>query len=143
MKIYKAISVIFFNLVAVQPFSFPYKSFQNVLSDRAILHGLTHNHPKMSDNPSEPSRISKILRFQKGKILREQNKHFNQGNMNRSSRAEFLDNLGTRFKNVKAYSKKRIRKNYEKVSRRGGILSGPRISKLRTPRRRFKLSRFI
>ena len=143
MKIYKAIPVIFLNAVAVQSFSFPYKSFKDVLSDRAILHGLTHNHPKLPIRESQPSRISKILQFQKGKILRAQNKHFNQGNMNISSRAEFLDSLGTKFKNVKAYSKKRIRKDYEKISRRGGILSGPRISKIRTPRRRFKLSKFI
>ena len=78
-----------------------------------------------------------------GKILQEQKKHLNQGNMNRSSRAEFLGNLGTRFKNIKAYSKKRIRTNYEKISRRGYQIPRIRFLKsrrLRKPRQHFKLT---
>ena len=107
------------------------------------LDELTHKHPEVLKKSDEPSRISKILQFQMGKILREQNKHLNQGNMNRSNRAEFLGNLGTRFKNIKAYSKKRIRKNYEKISRRGFQIPRKRFLKsrrLRKPRQHFKLT---
>ena len=42
MKFVKTIAVLFLNVVAVQSFSFPYKSFANVLSDEMIIHELTH-----------------------------------------------------------------------------------------------------
>ena len=139
MKFHKRILFTVLNAVAVQSFSMPYRSFEDVLSDRAVSHQLTHNHQNLLDEPDQTSGISKILQFQKGKILRAQNKHFNQGNMNRSSRAEFLENLGKRFKNVRAYSKKRIQNNNQKISRRGVDNRTSRFRKLRAPRRRFKL----
>jgi len=124
MKFFKAIAVLFFNVVAVQSFSFPYQSFEDVLSDEMIIHELTHKHPEPFKKPEEPSRISKILRFQMKKILHEQNKHFNHGNANRSNRAEFLGDLVTRFKNL-------AKKSNEKISRRGFQIPRTRFLKSR------------
>ena len=121
MKFFK---VLFFNVLAVQSFSFPYKSFADVLSDEVIIHESTHKHPESLRKPEEPSRISKILQFQMKKILHEQNKHFNHGNTNRSNRAEFLGSLVTKFKNL-------AKKSNEKISRGGFQIPRTRFLKTR------------
>ena len=84
----------------------PFK-YTNSHSSKVILHG-----------HKEKPRISKILKFQMDKILSDYEQHLSGGNMNRSRRTEFKNELRSKFNNIQAYSKDRLRKEHDDNSRR-------------------------
>ena len=67
----------------------------------------------------EKPRISIILKFQMDKILNDYEQHLSQGIMNRSNRPQFKNELRSKFNNIKAYSKGRLRNEHTKSRRRG------------------------
>lgn len=100
----------------------PHKRFENALN-KSIKN---NRSPFKYNNPSglllhghkEKPRISKILKFQMDHILRDYEQHLSQGNMNRSHRSQYKSKLRSKFQNIQAYSKNRLRKEQDEKSRR-------------------------
>ena len=118
-----AILILFLNVFLVECSDHHHKSFADALSDRAILHELTHydGHTIMTRaglfRKHKPSKISKILKFQMKKLLRQHELHLNQGNMNRDHRKAFEQKLKIKFKRINDYSKNRLREEHKAKSR--------------------------
>ena len=118
MKYLEILFILFYNVLVAQSFKSSKLSFKDVLSDGTMMQQLTHNPPSFFKR-HETSNISKILKAQMKKILKIHDKHLNQGNLNRSHRGEFQKELKVKFKNIKNFTKQRLRKNYgEKTHRR-------------------------
>ena len=125
MQISSLLAILLFNgpaIFAAKSADSPNARFKNSLT-KSIKN---NNSPFKYDNPNklvlhghkEKPRISKILKFQMDKILNDYERHLSQGNMNRSNRSEVKNKLRSKFYNIKAYSKDRLRKEHENKSRR-------------------------
>ena len=125
MKISSVLAILLLkgtSVFAVNSTDSPHARFQNSLT-KSIKN---NNSPFKYNNPNklvlhghkEKPRISKILKFQMDKILNDYERHLSQGNMNRSNRSEVKNKLRSKFYNIKAYSKDRLRKEHENKSRR-------------------------
>ena len=125
MEFIKTLFIICLHIYVAQSFIASHLSLKDALSDRAIMHELTHNHPSYFKR-HEASNISKILKFQMKKILHDHDTHLNQGNMNRSHRAEFEKNLKSKFNNIRKYTQRRLRKDQEDKTRRRRSRNQPR-----------------
>ena len=118
MKYLETLFILFFNVLVAQSFKTSKLSFKDVLSDGTIVQELKH-HPPNFFKKHKTSNVSRILKAQMKKILKIHDKHLNQGNLNRSHRGEFQKELKVKFKNIKNFTKQRLRKNYgEKTHRR-------------------------
>ena len=100
----------------------PYKRFERALNDsiKNNRSPFKYNYPSglvLHGHKAKP-RISKILKFQMDHILRDYEQHLSQGNFNRSHRTQFKNKLRSKFQNIQAYSKDRLRKEQNEQSRR-------------------------
>ena len=119
MKISSIVAIFVCNLATAMS---PHQRFESAL-DKSIK---LNRSPFKYNNPSglvlhghkERPRISKILKFQMDHILRDYEQHLSQGNMNRSHRRQFKNKLRSKFQNIQAYSKDRLRKEQDEKSRR-------------------------
>ena len=125
MEFLKTLFIICLHINVAETFNTSHLSLKDVLSYRAIMHELKHNHPSYFKR-HEASNISKILKFQMEKILHDHDTHLNQGNMNRSHRAEFEKNLKLKFNNIRKYTKRRLRKDQADKTRRRRSRNQPR-----------------
>ena len=125
MKISSVLAILLFNGTAVfatNAVDTPHARFKNSLT-KSIKN---NNSPFKYNNPNklvlhghqEKPRISKILKFQMDKILSDYERHLSQGNMNRSNRSKVKNKLRSKFYNIKAYSKDRLRKEHGNKSLR-------------------------
>ena len=125
MKISTIVAIFIFNAstaLAANSVLPPHKRFENALN-KSIKN---NRSPFKYNNPSglvlhghkEKPRISKILKFQMDHILRDYEQHLSQGNMNRSHRSQYKSKLRSKFQNIQAYSKNRLRKEQDERFRR-------------------------
>ena len=125
MKISTMLSIFLCNSIAV--FAANSADSPHARLENSLMKSIKNNRsPFKYSNPSnlilhghkQKPRISKILKFQMDKILKDYEQHLSQGNMNRSNRSQFKNQLRSKFNNIKAYSKVRLRKEYDDKSRR-------------------------
>ena len=123
MKISTVAAIFLGHLAMAANFALPpHKRFENSLNESIK----NNRSPFKYNNPSglilhghkEKPRISKILKFQMDHILRDYEQHLSQGNMNRSHRTQYKNKLRSKFQNIQAYSKDRLRKEQDQKFRR-------------------------